>query len=303
MEMKPAIINKVLKVLQTTGVLPARRLASLRYRYKFGHWPDISNPVDLNEKILALMFRTDTSEWTRLADKYEVRAYVESKGLSHLLPRLYGIYDRAEDIDFDRLPRKCAVKCTNGCGYVLIYDGDQRPDPAEAREKVKKWMDSSYGYITAEPHYTHIPNRIIVEELIEKDDAADRSLIDYKIWCFKGEPVFALCCSDRNIEKHQSNLGYYTLPDWRRCPEKMHHSYSNASEISKPHHLAEMMEYARRLSEPFPLVRVDFYESNGTVLFGELTFSSNGGRMRYFTDEVLLELGRKVDLTQVAFND
>ncbi len=301
--MSSETVNKIIKALGAAKILPARRLASLRFRLKFHRWPNISHPTDLNEKILALMFRSDTSEWTRLADKYAVREYVESKGLGHILPKLYGVYDRVEDIDFDTLPEHCAVKTTSSCGCVLIYDGKKRPDAGVARKKLKKWLRGSYGYATAEPHYTHIRNRIIVEELIEKDRPGDTSLTDYKIWYMNGKPELVMVCTERNIENHKAKFDFFSLPDWKPMVNYLHPSYGESLNIPRPSMLNEMMEYGKVIADKFPLVRIDFYQSRGKVYFGEMTFSSNGGRMRYLTDEALQELGRKTDLSKVKFTD
>lgn len=301
--MSSETMNKIIKALGTAHILSPRRLASLRYRLKFHRWPNIDHPSDLNEKILALMFRTDTSEWTRLADKYAVREYVESKGLGHILPALYGVYDRVDEIDFESLPERCAVKTTSSCGCVLIYDGENRPEPEEAHRKLKKWLRGSYGYITAEPHYTHIKNRIIVEELIQKDDPAAHSLTDYKIWYINGKPEVAFVCTERDIEKHKSKFDFFSLPDWKPMERYLHPTYGKSLILPRPTLLDDMIEYGKVLAGNFPLVRIDFYQSQGKVYFGEMTFSSNGGRMRYFTDEALEELGRKADLSKVKFTD
>ena len=297
------VVNRAIKVLQSCHLLPPRRLAALRYYFKFRHWPNIDEPEDLNEKIMALMFRTDTSEWTRLADKYEVRKFVEDRELGFLLPKLYGVYDSVEDIDLDALPEKCVVKSTSGCGFVLIYDGDKRPDPDEARAKMRKWLKSSYGYTTAEPHYTRIRPRLIVEELIEKDDPTAQSLIDYKIWCINGEPQFVFTCSERDIESHSARYGCFSIPDWEECHHLLHEGCSPHAVLPRPDHLILLTEFARRLAKGFPVVRVDLYDCGGRVLFGEMTFSSNGGRMRYFTDQALLDMGAAIDLNDVEFFD
>ena len=118
-------------------------------------------------------------------------------------------------------------------------------------------------------------------------------LIDYKIWCFYGKPYAILVCFDRISSKHKVSLDYYTI-DWERHPEKMSESYRHDIVLPKPKNLDKMIEYAKLLSEDIPQVRVDFYDVEGEIYFGEMTFTSNQGRMPYYTQETLYELGRQL---------
>lgn len=290
------IASTIVRTLNRTGILSPRTLASWRYLYKFKRWPNIDHPSDFNEKVLWLMFNSDTSDWPRLADKYEVRSYVAECGLAHILPELYGVYDDVDQIDFATLPERCVIKTTSSCGSVLVYEG--RPDAEKIdadRRTLRKWLKQSYGYLTAEPHYTKIKNRIIVEQLIEKDHPDDISLIDYKIWCFNGEPEIVFLCRNRNITAHAADFEFYTVDTWQPLPDIITKPV-DAPPAQRPPHLAEMINYARILAKGFPAVRIDFYDSHGKVYFGEITLSSNGGRMRYLTDEALLDLGQKIIL-------
>ena len=113
-------MKKFIMFLIEKRILSFKLISSLRYALKFKKWPDFNSPRDLNEKVMWLSFYSDTSLWSKLADKIEVRNYVESKGLKELLPRLLGAWDHADEIDFDKLPNSFVLKTNHGCGEVLV---------------------------------------------------------------------------------------------------------------------------------------------------------------------------------------
>lgn len=263
---------------------------------QFGRKLDWENPRDINEKIQWLMCNSDTSEWVRLADKYRVREFVKERGLDHLLVKLYGVWEKAEDIDYDSLPDKFVIKCNHDSGSVIIVDKKTKCyDKIRINDELNAILKRKYGYIGCEPYYNKIKPLIIAEEFLE-DEKTSVGLVDYKVWCFDGKPYCILTCHSR--ESGAVALELYDI-NWNYLHDKMVFSpihWDGKNCVPKPECIDELLEYAGILSKGFPEVRVDFYYLNKKIYFGEMTFSSYSGRMGYFTDDFLIELGSQVNL-------
>lgn len=272
-------------------------LADYYMKAQFGKM-DWENPTTLNEKIQWLKFYGDTSLWSDLSDKYKVREYVEQKGLQDCLVKLYGHWDRIEDVEWECLPEKFVLKVNNGSGDVLVCHDKSKLNIPELTAKYNALLNKKFGYLFAEPHYDLIKPCIIVEELldIKKQPIETDTLIDYKIWCFDGKPAYIWTCYNRRPRSVE--VGTYDL-EWNYLPEKSVFTshYKKASMIlPKPKSLTRMLEIASKLSEGFPELRVDLYEVDGKPYFGELTFTSQGGYMPFYTPEFQLELGNLIKL-------
>lgn len=266
-----------------------------KYLYKttLGKITNFNEPKDLNEKIQWLMFFTDTTFWTLLADKYAVRQYVKNRvGEKYLIP-LLGKWDCAEDIDFDLLPEKFVIKPNNGSYDTIICRNKNNADINEIRNKLAYSLCHKFGYENAEPHYINIPPCIIAEKLLETDEIG--GLKDYKVWCFNGKPHCIFLCANRDNEHHRTDFVYYDL-NWQSHIEYMTDKYKSSFEYPKPDNLDELLLVASKLSQGLPQVRVDLYNINGKIYFGEMTLSSNFGMMPYYTPNVLLEMGKLVKL-------
>lgn len=270
-----------------------KKLADILYYDTFHRWINWKNPQDLNEKINWLAFNTDTTLWSKCADKYKVREYIKEKGCEELLTKLYGKYDDANKINLKDLPNKFVLKPNHGYGNVIIVKDKSQINRNEIITQLQNAINTPWGYETAEPHYTRIKPCIIAEELLESDDRY--GLIDYKIWCFNGNPYYIFTCSNRNLITHRANFNFFDT-QWNNLDNYLSPAYRNNISVPKPKHLNKMLEYAKKLSEPFPQVRVDLYEVNNKIYFGELTFTSNMGRMDYFTEKALFIMGQKIKL-------
>ncbi len=257
-----------------------------------GYKVDWNNPRDINEKIQWLMCCSDTSMWTLCSDKYKVRDYVKSKGLGDILVPLLGVWERVEDIDFEPLPDKFVIKCNHDSGSTHIVDKSKGFNDAALRADLKKSLKKRFGYYNGELYYNHIKPLVVAEKFLEVEDkSVSGSTIDYKVWSFNGKPYAILTCSDRT--KKTLNLNLYDL-DWNVRSDVLvesDHFKNGRGNIPRPLCLNKMLDSASVLSEGFPEVRVDFYETGGNLYFGEMTFSSYSGKMNYFTDEFLVELG------------
>ena len=274
-------------------------LVRLRYLVRFHKPIDLNHPKDLNEKIQYLSLRTDTSAWTRLSDKYAVREYVRECGLESILNTLYGVWDDAEAIDFDSLPQQFILKATHGSGDGFVVEDKRQLDVQEVRRIFRQTLKETYGLAEGNLHYSHITPRIIAEELLVNDEWSARystSFIDYKFWCFNGRAHYILICTNRTGTNKSELMTYDT--SWNSHPEYciFNGHYLQGKPIPPPPNLDEMLQVSERLAAPFPVVRVDLYNLNGRILFGEMTFTSLGGFMNYYTPEFLQKAGSLINL-------
>ncbi|MGL4973030.1 MAG: ATP-grasp fold amidoligase family protein, partial [Culicoidibacterales bacterium] len=184
---------------------------------------------------------------------------------------------------------KFVLKATHGCGYNIICHDKSTFDVEKVKKQLNTWLNQQYGYEFCELHYTKMKPRIICEEFLE--DTVYDNLVDYKIYCFNGTPLYILVCLER--EKGLKKV-FYNL-NW----EKVNLRKDNAElEIEKPICFEEMIEYAKKLSNPFPFVRVDFYNVKGKPVLGELTFTPAAGLSTEYTEEAELFLGELIDLNR-----
>jgi len=291
-----ATLIRIVLFLEKIKILSPKRIGQVKYFLRFGKKANLKDPQNLNEKILWLSHNTDTSRWVELADKYRVRKYVEECGLGDLLMKLYGMYDSVNDIDFEKLPQSFVIKTNNGCGTVILVKDKNKLNIEQTKKTITKWLKVPFGVMSGEPHYRKIKPCIIVEEYLNVENSISTSLIDYKFLCLNGELCYVLVCFDRDIPNHKTKFDLYEAKDWKPQKFFLTEKYRENIVIPKPKQLDKMLEYARILAGDFPQVRVDLYEVDGKVYFGELTFSAYGGIIPYFTPKCLKMLGDKVTL-------
>ena len=246
------------------------KMFSIWHKRSTGVPLDIDNPKTLDDKIAYMAFRTDTSEWTRLADKVRVREYVEECGYGDCLPKLYGTWEHASDIDFSKLPDAFVIKTNNGSATNILVRDKSKINEDEVRSQLDKWMKIDYGYHSCQPHYSRIKPLILAEEFLGL--GGGKSLIDYKLYCVNGTPVFIQVMANRVANTHKVDISLFDT-DWISHPEYCRSLHKQAENIEKPISFEKMVEMAKSLSKPFPFVRVDFYEINGKPILGEMTFT------------------------------
>lgn len=259
---------------------------------------NLDNPKDLNEKINWLKLHSDYQLWSDLADKYKVRDYIKSKGLNDILIPLYGVWNNANEIDFSKLPESFVLKTNHGSGDVEIVRDKESVNFGHIVNKLNKFLQMPYGISSGEPHYLFIKPKIVAEALLIPAENYSSSLVDYKIWCFNGKPHHIWACYNRT--KSEVKVETRDL-EWNHHPEYSvfnHHYVDGGGRIPKPKNLERMLEIARILSEGFKEVRVDLYNQEGKIYFGEMTFTGNGGYMDFYTNEFLLEMGELIDLKE-----
>ncbi|MGM9876377.1 MAG: ATP-grasp fold amidoligase family protein [Bacilli bacterium] len=248
----------------------------LKWRFKLimGYKLDLDNPQTFNEKLQWLKLYDRDPKYTQMVDKYEVRKYIKEKiGEEYLIP-LLGVYDKFEDIDFDKLPNQFVIKCNHDSGGLVICKDKSKLDIESARRKINSSLKRNYYYSGREWPYKNVKPKIIIEKYME--DNIDKELIDYKLYAFNGRVDYVMVCFDRfnggtkfiyfdrewNIQKDFSNDGI---------------KYGDNISLRKPKNLDKMFNFASILSKRIPFVRVDFYEVNGKLYFGELTFYPSSG--------------------------
>lgn len=270
------------------------------YEKELGKKANLANPRDINEKILWLEFFTDTRHWSMLADKYAVRKYVRSCVNDDILIPLLGQWNNIEDIDFKSLPKSFVIKPNNGSyDTIIVFDKDQM-NIDDIKACLAHSFNNRFGLDNAEPHYLRIKPCIIAEKLLETDEL--QGLVDYKIWCFNGNPYCIFVCVDRDPVTHHASFIYYDL-HWNKHPEYITPSFRNECSCPRPNCLAELLAIASQLSTGLPQCRVDLYVVKGKIYFGEMTLTSNYGMMPYFTQEILDDMGRHCILPNRTFTD
>ncbi len=275
------------------------------YKRALGKKLDLKNPKDLNEKIQWLKFHVDLKVWADLADKYKVREYVKKRGLENILVKLYGKYDTVEELfnKWDSLPTKFVLKSNNGCGTVKIIKDKNIIDKNKLSKEVHYWLkQKDIGIGSVELHYDLIKPCIIAEELLEDEtiNSFSQSLIDYKIWCFDGKPYCCAALYDRNMTSHKAKFDLYDL-NWNPIRNEITHLDSRHYDLilPKPKNWEKMLEYASTLSQGHSEVRVDLYNINGKIYFGEMTFTAKGGFQDNYSDDILLKMGEQIDLNKI----
>lgn len=272
------------------------------YRRKFP-W---KNPRTLNEKLTWMEVYTDTSKWTEYTDKYEVRKHIESLGLKDILTECYGVWDRAEDINFDKLPDKFVLKCTHDCGSTIIIRDKSEMDKQSVIEFLNKHVSVRYGYDSCEPHYTYIKPRIMAESLIEMDNTdefSSETTVDHKIRCIDGKAQYDMVCYDRSLESGSGGsktiYDLYDIHTWQPMRQYLADRGVKYRNVPRPHNLERMIEIAEIIAKDYPQVRVDLYNVKGKIYFGEMTFFAFSGMNNHFTMEFQRMIGDRIQLSKI----
>lgn len=251
--------------------------------------PNLKAPHDLSEILIKRVIDGEVDKLYYLADKYLMRDYVKDKGLKDFLPKLLGVYDQAEDIDFESLPNKFALKMNFGAGMNIICSDKSKLDIQQVKEQLTKWLNGNSIYSNEETHYNLIKRRIICEEFI--DDGNEGLPVDYKFMCVKGEPLCCLVCIDRNKEKQRYiplTTSWKYLFDWEIQKEK---SIEAPDIPACPLNFDEMINVSKILSSDIPFVRVDLYSNGEQIWIGELTLTPDGCILHRWSDKALNIMG------------
>ncbi|MDR2406503.1 MAG: hypothetical protein LBE13_00095 [Bacteroidales bacterium] len=254
------------------------RVSYLKNRRK---WLNLKKPTNVSEVIISEIVSGKTKEYSVFADKYKVREFIFKKGLHDILPRLYGVWKDVQLIDFNTLPNQFVLKCNFGCGLNIICFDKTKLNIPETIIKLNNWMNIKV-FTRSEPQYDLIERCIICEELIQ--DGYYNLPVDYKFMCVNGIPHHILVITER--AEHSYKLYTYDLK-WRKMEYMLKKHKRHDDDLPKPKNLDKMVKYANILAKDFKFVRVDLYDTGDKVFFGELTFTPEGGLIRYYTIDAL----------------
>ena len=287
------------KVLALNGLfsrMPDEEYIKKMYRARMGKELNLTNPKTLNEKLQWLKIHDHSPLYSRLVDKYEVKAFVGNLiGYEYIIPTI-GVWDKFDDIDFSKLPNQFVLKCTHDSHSLVICKDKNTLNIQETKKRIQKALNQKYYLRYREWAYKNVPHRIIAEKYIEDETGF---LTDYKFYCFNGKPEYVLSCYDRMMGETKY---YFFDRNWQlKRINKQGMEAPEGFTKPKPDNLDKMFELAEILAKASgaPFIRVDFYNVQGQLFFGELTlYPVAGFDMKRLpeTDELF---GEKVDLSKI----
>lgn len=267
---------------------------SIKFRTRFGYWMDWKNPQTYSEKLQWLKIYDRHEEYTEMVDKAAVKPYVSRLiGEEYIIPTI-GVYDSPWEIDFDSLPNQFVIKCTHDSGGLVICKDKSKLDRRAACKKLARALKSTYVVQNREYPYINVPRKLIVEPLIS--DGSSSGLNDYKIFCFDGEPKLLFVATDRNSKTEETKFDFFDL-EWNHLPFTNGHPNSSET-IPCPKNFDKMIEIARKLSQGIPQVRIDLYNCDGKIYFGEITFFHWSGMKPFKPREWDYKLGEMIKLPE-----
>ena len=279
-----------IRILELTSFLPDSFKVRYQYLIKTHRRLNLKNPQRYSEKMQWYKLHYRTKLQTLCADKYRVREYVTEKGLGFLLNELYEVHFKADDIDFSKLPKQYAMKLNCGSGTNYFVTDNNSEDHEKMYKLAKKWLAHKAISVGGERCYCDIEPAIVFEKLLPRNEKND--LPDYKFFCFDGEPYCLYTMIDYADNHANGKLGFYDM-DFKQMPYRRLDFAPITEVLPKPKSFDKMVEYAKILSKDFPHVRVDFYDIDGQIVFGELTFHNAGGYTVFEPDEFDFIMGEK----------
>ena len=301
-------MQKILKYIKKIQYIPLKidmlgilrlddkTFLKLKYRLNISKELNLKCPKTFNEKLQWLKLYDRKDIYTTMVDKNDVKKYVSDIiGSKYIIPTI-GLYDKFEDINFDSLPKQFVIKCTHDSGGLIICKDKNKLNIKQARKKIKRSLKKNYYYFGREWPYKNLKPKIIVEKYME--DENDSSMHDYKIHCFNGKAKYILVCTDREEELKET---FFDI-EWNISPFKRP-NHEIDKNIKKPSGLSSMIQLAEKLSKNIPFLRVDFYQINGKIYFGELTFFPAAGFAKFEPEEWDEKLGELIDLSVVKRNE
>lgn len=258
--------------------LPDSIFLKILFYLKMGKPLKLNQPVTFNEKLQWLKLNDRNMKYTKLVDKYEVKKYVTEKiGEEYLIPTL-GVWEHVEEVDFDKLPDQFVLKCTHDSGGIVICKDKSKFNKEQAKKKINKCLHRNYYWTFREWPYKSIKPRIICEPYMV--DESGTELKDYKFFCFYGEVKALFIATDRGID---TRFDFFDV-EFNHLQLVQH--YKNGVKVpDKPLGFDRMVKLASHLSKDIPQVRIDFYDINGKIYFGEFTFYHFSGLEKFEPEE------------------
>lgn len=273
-------------------VLPDKWYLFFRFKNRVGYWPHLNHPRTFNEKLQWLKLNDRHAEYTQMVDKIDAKKYVASIiGDKYIIPTL-GVWNSVDEIEWDKLPNQFVIKVSSDSGGIVVCKDKQTLDIEKAKEKLTNGWGKNYYVHNKEYPYRDLTPRIIAEEY--KEDESGYELRDYKIFCFNGEPKILFVASDRQNAGEDTKFDFFDL-NWNHLPFTNGHPNSK-EHIAKPKNFEEMLGIAKKLSVGIPQVRIDLYNCNGKIYFGEITFFHWSGMTAFDPVEWDFKLGKLIKL-------
>ena len=275
-------------------LISKKAYVSFQYKYITHHKLKWKNPTRYTEKLqyLRLYVYPKDPLVIKCASRVGAREYVKEKGYENLLIKTYGVFDRFEDIDFDKLPNAFALKTTHSSQMNYICFDKSKINYEELKKKFNKYLKTNYGKKTVELHYSPIKPQIIIEELMLENGKLPT---EYKIHVFNGKAKSLYVVTSRGIDIRYNN--YYI--DWTPFDGSQFNGWKKTDyPLEKPTNFDEMIKISEDLASPFPFVRVDLYDINGTIYFSELTFTPAKGTLILDDDKCDFEMGEWLDISK-----
>lgn len=265
----------------------------LKYKLIMGEKLNLDNPKKLSEKLQWLKLYDRKDIYTQMVDKYESKKFLRTVIDEKYIIPTYGVYNSFDEIDFDKLPKEFIMKCTHDSGGAFMCNDKEKFDKDIAKKTINKFLKRKYFYIHREWPYKNVKPRIIIEKYLKNKDNTD--LIEYNWFCFNGEPKFLMACyGDRATARYND---YYDI-DFKKLDFRC--VYNTCEQpMQKPEIFDEMLELCKKISKNVPSLRVDFYEVDGKIYIGELTFFHWAGYTKFEPREWDLKLGKLLVLPKV----
>lgn len=241
------------------------------YKDYSGKLPNLEQPITFSEKLQWMKLNYQNPLMTICADKWEVRDYLKKKGYGALLSNIISVHDTIKDFQVEKLPKNFVVKATHGSGWNLICTDKEKINWFWWKKIMNIWLHNNIFWPGREWPYKSMKPRLIVEEFLTDTSG---QLMDYKFFCFNGKVHFVQANKGRDTKNHAQN--FYDL-DWNILPFGKDLEPRPDISIEPPLNLIKMSEIAEDLSKEFPFLRVDFYEVNKKIIFGEMTFYPKSG--------------------------
>lgn len=258
-------------------VLPDELYLKLLFHSRVGYYPNLKRPKSFNEKLQWLKLHYYQPDYAKMVDKVMAKDYVAGIIGDKYVIKTLGVWNNVDEIDWHSLPNQFVLKVTSDSGGVVVCKDKNALNIDDAKAKLNKGWGKNYYQYNKEYPYRDLTPRIIAEEYME--DESGYELKDYKFFCFNGEPKYLFVASDRQKQNEETKFDFFDL-EWNHLPVKNGHPNSS-KEIMKPNNFDEMISIAQKLSQGMPHVRVDLYNINGQIYFGELTFFHWSGMIAY----------------------
>mgnify|MGYP004638379437 CR=1 FL=1 len=281
------IIKNLLKIL------PDKLYLQLMYFKHFRKFINFNNPKSFNEKIQYLKLKYRSNELTEMADKYKVKQYISQLiGNEYVIPTL-GVWNTTEEINFNELPEKFVLKCNNDSGGVVICKDKQALNIEETKKFLNSRLNNNGFWYGREWPYKNIKPCIIAEKYMENN--GQNELIDYKFFCFNGQPKVVLVCSERFASKNMCKT--YFDENWNLL-DITEANHRIDKEQKKPQNFEKMKTISQKLAKDMPFVRIDFYEIEGRLYFGEITFFPASGLEKFKPEKWNNIFGDMIDISK-----